>query len=114
MPSYSPVYSSQFIVYTPAAPNTEFLVPAGFTAVVREIDYYQEAGSSTMVVSIQDSDDAPVATFAALNLTGTINSDQWTGRVPVPAGGTIELYGVSIGTGFTAVVSGYLLRNNLT
>jgi hypothetical protein len=34
--------------------------------------------------------------------------------VPVPGGGTIELYGVSIGTGFTAVVSGYLLRNNLT
>lgn len=114
MPSYSPVFSVQFIVYTPAAPNESYEVPAGFTAVIREVDLYQEAGASTVVVSAQDSDSAPVATFAALSLTGTIDSDQWTGRVVVPAGGIISIYPVSIGTGATVYVGGYLLRNNLS
>ena len=113
MASYTPVYSVEFINATPGAGGEAFDVPDGFTAVIREFDLYTEAGDTTYVLSKQDSEIAPVLTFAALSLTGSIISAQWTGRVVVPAGGVISIYGVTIGEGASVTVNGYLLRNTL-
>lgn len=113
MPSYSPVFSSQFIVYTDATPNTLFEVPSGFTAVVRDFTAFATASLTLVQLSISDSTGAPECTFASLNLTGLEIAQQWTGRVVVPENGFIVLTAGTLRANLQAYVGGYLLRNNL-
>lgn len=114
MPSYSPVFSSQFIVYTDAAPITEYEVPAGFTAVIRDATFIATVAATLCQVSIQDSEAAPACTVISETLAGIETYSQWTGRIVVPAGGLINLVLGSLAAGVSAYVGGYSLRNVLT
>jgi hypothetical protein len=67
VPSYSPVFSAAFIQYTSATPNSTFEVPAGFTAVVRQVTAYQDIGGYDLGVFLQDSDIAPTLQFVSFN-----------------------------------------------
>lgn len=114
MPSYSPVFSQPFIQYTAGTPNTTYLVPAGFTAVVRQISIWQNIGGYNFSCFIQDSEAAPGITIAGLNDVGITSSQSIEGRWVVGAGGVIGIYFSELGSEPQAYVGGYLLRNTLT
>jgi hypothetical protein len=84
-------------------------VPAGYTAVVREMDVYTGLGASEFALNIQDSDEAPLLTLAAIKTAGLAQSAQWQGRGVVSAGGTISIYQFTLGVEATCYVGGYLL-----
>lgn len=109
--SYSPVFSQGFIYYSSSTPNTEFDVPVGFTAVVREIDVYTEVGGIDANAAVRSSPEAPWVYFAGLDGIAINGSAQWTGRVVVPGGGSIGLGVGQLGVNDTAYCGGYLLRN---
>lgn len=114
MPSYSPVFSTQFIVYTDETPNESFEVPEGFTAVVRDITLWVGVGGHYATVGFGNSVDAPIAWFAYLSEVTIANTAQWQGRVVVPGGGYINLDTGGLSYEDSVYVGGYLLRNNLT
>jgi hypothetical protein len=114
VPSYSPVFSAQFIAYTNDSPNAQFEVPEGFTAVVRDITLWVSAGGRYATVGFQNSSIAPTVWFAWLQQETLGGSSQWTGRVVVPGGGFINLDTDGITLSDAVYVGGYLLRNNLT
>lgn len=111
MASYSPVFSSQFILYSDATPNSSFIVPTGFTAVVRDFTAYANVSGTLCNLLIGDSSLAPDVTVASLELVGIASYGQWIGRVVVPENGIIEIYSGSLVTGLQVYVGGYLLRN---
>lgn len=111
MASYSPVFSAAFVIYTDGAPNTQFDVPAGFTAVVRDVEATTELGASAFSAYFGDSLIAPGVVFAYLTTEGALQSVHWEGRVVVPGGGFIGLGQYTLGVGATAYIGGYLLRN---
>lgn len=114
MPSYSPVFSQGFLYYTNSTPNQTFDVPLGFTAVVREVIYYCEAGGGLAVTQIATGPGAPYVTISTLTIAGIETVASWTGRAVVPGGGSIYISGESIGLEDTIYVGGYLLRNSLS
>lgn len=113
MPSYSPVYSVPFVQSTPGAPNMEFAVPAGFTAVIRQISFVQEVGATAVWVTISDDLEAPELTIAQQYEYGAFIQWQQQGRWVVPGGGYIVLHASTIGSDLSAYIGGYLLRNTL-
>lgn len=114
MPSYSPVFSAQFINYGASTPNTEFEVPSGFTAVVRDVSAFAQAGATVFDVRYQNDEDSPSIVFWGGNPIGIWVPSQWQGRVVVPELGIISLGVESVDESFTCYVGGYLLRNTLT
>jgi hypothetical protein len=106
-----PVYSQGFIYYVDGAPNTSFLVPDGFTAVVRQISIVIGFSSSVVSVNVQESATAPAVAICAVELTGAIQQEQGEGRWVVNEGGIISVYQQTLGIDCTIYVGGYLLRN---
>jgi len=114
VPSYSPVFSSQFIVYTSETPNLSYLVPTGFTAVVRDMEVTQNIGSFFTTVGFQNSPEAPECYCVTVEAVGAANSASWHGRIVVPAGGLVLVNFSEVGDFPFCYVGGYLLRNTLT
>lgn len=114
MPSYSPVFSSQFILYTDAAPNLSFLVPAGMTAVVRDFSLQTNLGGAVAQVAIQNSEAAPAIVIAQLETVGFPAYDHLEGRWVVPENGLVNLSVSTVDSGTSVYVGGYLLRNTLS
>lgn len=114
MPSYSPVFSSQLLLWTSSTPNLSFEVPAGFTAVVRDVQAYSLAGGTGLRVFLQSGGVGPPVYVASLQAIGENVSAQWQGRVVAYAGDTINLDVAELGADDTVYVGGYLLRNTLT
>lgn len=112
--SYSPVFSTQFLLYTDAEPNSAFAVPTGFTAVVRDFSIFCYVGAGAAQLTIQNDEDAAALTAAAVSVAGAFTYDQWQGRVVCPGDGIIGLVGTEEGTGSHIYVGGYLLRNVAT
>jgi len=112
--AYSPVYSVPLILYTAATPNTSFAVPSGYTAVVREFDYYCALGGGVASLSLEAPGSGSPVTFAALNVSGIAATGQWQGRVALPELFELNLDITSLGVGDTIAVSGYLLQNTLS
>jgi hypothetical protein len=108
---YSPVYSAPFIQYTPDTPNGSFAVPAGFTAVVRQISIVQGIGGYSWACNIQDSEAAPELTIAAGTDIGVNVVDAREGRWVVPGGGIISAIASAVGDSVSIYVGGYLLTN---
>ncbi len=108
---YSPVYSAPFIQYSAAAPNTSFEVPAGYTAVCRYGVVTQDIGAYDASFYFQDSEAAPYVTFWSKTGIGEFNTEEWKGRVVVPAGGIIYLFFSTLGSAPSGYLGGYLLRN---
>ena len=114
MPSYSPVFSVPLIQYGPETPNTQFLVPDGYTAVVRQISGVQNIGGFILWLAIADSEDAPNIIVYGAGQVGDFNTVQQEGRWVAPAGSLITLYFSETGSAFYAYAGGYLLRNAAT
>jgi hypothetical protein len=114
VPSYSPVFSQPFVQYTASTPNPSFEVPAGFTAVVRQISCSQEITDWLLNVSIQDSEAAPAMVIFSEHQAGIETYVAGQGRWVVPEGGIISIYLSSLGEVPAVYVGGYLLRNTLT
>lgn len=114
MPSYSPVFSTQFIVYTAETPNETFLVPEGFTAVVRQCSGWQDIGGWVFRLYIADSEAAPACVLFDSGDVGVNTSFNEQGRWVVPGGGLIGIFISVIGDSPSFYVGGYLLRNTLT
>lgn len=114
MPNYSPVYSTQFIVYTSSTPNTLYDVPEGFTAVIRDIDAYIQGEIADLLVAIANGPGAPYCGIWYTTFLGIQGHDQWRGRVVVPGGGSIALDPFAEGLELSVYVGGYLLRNVAT
>ncbi len=114
MPSYSPVFSEQFILYTDTSGATAFEVPASFTAVLRDASAYATIGGAEVTFSVQNSEDAPQVVVAQVNPAGIAAYDQWQGRVVIPEGGLLTLQEAIVGLGLEIYAGGYLLRNTLT
>lgn len=114
MASYSPVFSAGFLYYAPDSPNEHYEVPAGFTAVMRDVAVYTTVGGVALYVAVRLASSAPFVNVIALGTAGVNSSNQWTGRIVIPAGGFIDLGVSSLGADDCAYVGGYLLRNTLT
>lgn len=106
-----PVYSAQFIVYTPETPNTSFEVPAGYTAVVRDAQCTQNIGGFQWNLYFQNSEAAPACFFQVLTDVGVYETATFRGRIVVPAGGIITSQLSSVGSGCWVYVGGYLLTD---
>jgi len=111
MARYSPVYSVPFIQYGPETPNTTYEVPAGFTAVVRQISGVQNIGGFILWLEIQDSEAAPAVIVYGEGQAGDFNTVQAQGRWVAPQGSIITLYFSETGSAFYAYAGGYLIRN---
>jgi len=109
--SYSPVYSSQFIVHTGTAPNSQFEVPAGFTAVIRQITVASFAAAVEWDVTIQNDASAPACAIAVGTLAAIAEATQQQLHVVVPAAGFIIFNNLTVGDNCNAYVGGYLLTN---
>lgn len=114
MPSYSPVFSEQFILSDEALGYPSFLVPAGFTAVVRDFSAFTADGVELAQVLIQNSGAAPAIVVASVGSILAAGYGQWQGRAVCPGGGTISVSLTYLLGGPDVYVGGYLLRNNLT
>lgn len=109
--AYSPVYSAPFILYTPETPNTEFLVPEGYTAVIRQISATQDVvGFQLQVIINNVVAGAPVFICNAVS-DGLYNEVQRQGHWVAPSGYLISMGLSSIGSGVSVYVGGYLLTN---
>ena len=104
-----PVYSVPFIQYSSSTPNLSFEVPAGYTAVVRQISAVQPAGAFALYVYIQDALDAPGIGIWAGESAGFWNYLAAEGRWVVPPGGFITIINEELLSDFNAYVGGYLL-----
>jgi len=110
---YSPVYSQPFVQYTPDTPNTSFLVPDGYTAIVRQWSVVQNVGGYDFNVDIQDSEAAPSLRIVQIIDVGINASYQGEGRWVVPPGGLITVGLSDVGSSVSIYVGGYLLTNDI-
>lgn len=111
MARYSPVYSSQFILYNAETPNTSFLVPPGYTAVVRQISCWQDVGGYQFSCFITDDPDVEGINIVSLADIGANISQNEAGRWVVAENGLIGISITVVGSHPQAYVGGYLLRN---
>ena len=106
------IFSAQLILYTEAAPNETFEVPAGFVAVMRDCSLFTAVGAAAGYVTVQNSATGPTVVVARLETVGALAYDQWQGRVVVPAGGFLSFVNGSFGTGGEFYAGGYLLQDS--
>lgn len=117
--NYSHPYSTTFIAHRfPGASGQNYTVPAGKTAVIRCITYWQQTGLQAISayvavtppgggsLAIISQYNAPVAGSAILR-----NSSVWNGWVMCSAGGTINVSTEASTGNMDVTVSGYLLTN---
>jgi hypothetical protein len=99
------VYSTQLFngALTPGT-DVEYVVPSGYTVVVRDIQAFNATAASEILFVMNVNLGSGVV--LAPPATGAL-SESWNGRVVVLAGQTI--YFGCIGAQVDAIVSGYLL-----
>jgi hypothetical protein len=114
VPSYNPVYSAPLILYTDDTPNTSFLVPAGFTAIIRQVVFWNQVADNYFICFLFGAGASEGVVFAAFTGISLNSAQQWEGRVVAPEGYTIECESGGLATGTTIYVGGYLLRNTLS
>ena len=111
--AYSPVYSVPFIFYTETTPNTQFDVPAGQTAVIRQFSAVQNIGGYFVALLIATGLGGPETQVINGEALGADNSYQLSGRWVVPGGGYMRVGFSTLGSSFNVYVGGYLLPNNV-
>lgn len=110
--TYNPVYSTGFIYFIDATPNTLFDVPEGYTADVRQFLVTTEAAVGSVALQVANGAGAPYITCVYLNVGGGVQSESWEGRIVVPGGGSIQIIGAALGLTLCVYVGGYLLTNS--
>lgn len=103
-----PVYSTRLIAVhdQPAIAPATYLVPPGFTLIIRDIDVY--FGSAISVRTVYARGSATQVFWQAtvdINLAGW---RQWTGRQVIEAGETFDVFATDV---FDVTASGYLLAS---
>lgn len=106
-----PVYSVPFILFTQVDQNTQFDVPPGYTAVIRQYSVWQDVGGWEFVLNIGLSSISYPVSIVGRNQTGVDTYVAGEGRWAVPGGGYIEIYVSHLGTSVAIYVGGYLLRD---
>jgi hypothetical protein len=112
-----PPYSTTFIQgsLAPALPNIDYTVPAGFVALVSNVDLTQTnpAAASYAYCTVSPTGTVFTPFFARkFAISADINDRgwaHWTGHIAVPAGGKIRVQ-ILAASSFSAVVAGYLLN----
>ena len=100
-----PVYSTRFILEHGATGPHSYLVPAGFVAIIRDVDVTtQPTGGCNILLVV----DLALLWIVELGLEPQFTYQSWRGRQVVPGGGVMTL-----DTTDTAdyAVSGYLLTS---
>lgn len=103
------IYSTLFgdVAYTAAGANTFYTVPAGFTAILRDVD---AASASATGVELDIGDLVTGLTFIQYKGTTPFTVlPPWRGRQVFPEGHAI--FANATGGTFTVRMSGYLLTN---
>ena len=111
---FRPVYSAPFILYTDDTPNTEFEVPAGFTAIVREVIVYSQLGEDVVSIGFYQPGSEYRVVFYGSETYAVNTSNPWSGRVVIDEGGLIEMQITDVSTYSSVYVGGYLLTNTYT
>jgi hypothetical protein len=111
MPGYSPIYSYPFVYYTGDPDDLQFLVPSGYTAVVRDMTAFASLGAGEAQLQIGPDPVDAMVTVAAITLGGADTYGQWTGRVVAPSEWVINAVANGPTSGLSIYVGGYLLRN---
>ena len=89
---------------------TLYTVPAGYVAVVRDVEYFNSSGDTIDDLYVVAEVPGPLAaTFAYVASLASNAGAQWQGRVVVPAAGFLEVG--AYGSGLLLIVSGYLLSS---
>lgn len=108
----NPVYSQPFILYSTDTPNLSFAVPAGYTAIIRQLSAAQPAVAFSLALIMQLSEDAPYIFLVFEEATGLYNTLLLEGRWVVPEGGIITIDPTALGDSLTVYVGGYLIANS--
>jgi hypothetical protein len=111
---YSPVYSTAFIEHTSTTPNTEFEVPAGFTAILRDVILYTEVGDEDASVGYYTATSGERIVVCALQALAINGTAEWQGRAVVTEGETILLIADGLALYSSVYVGGYLLQNSVS
>lgn len=101
------VYSTQFVLALHACTggaDVVYTVPAGKVAVLRDLELLSTGSGNFMFVSVNG-----IAQIARNNSTVGGTTAQWTGRVVLNAGDTLEVNGTNLSS-VRIVASGYLLN----
>lgn len=102
-----PVYSVRFIASPdPLFPPPPYVVPDGYVAIVRSIDFFAPAGNSGNYSLVQL--DSPACVLFLWTFGSTEGTAHWDGRQVVEEGESISLNS-SVNAPGSALVSGYLL-----
>ncbi len=99
------VYSTQFLTWSNPTSGVLYTVPAGYVAVVRDMDVWWdgETDEGSLIASIHN-----VCTFMVFYGAPSVASAfQWRGRVVINPGEKLELF-PSVGN-WSGVACGYLL-----
>jgi hypothetical protein len=86
-----------------------YTVPAGYVAVMRDIEYFASSAITDPVYLVSSIPGPLAAVFGYVGTLEASTGKQWQGRVVVPTGGAIELAGY--GTQLFVLLSGYLLSS---
>lgn len=100
------VYSTRFFALHGANGTFVYIVPAGRTAVVRDVDFYNGGGLSPAYYFLQGSAGQAIDYFQSPDLVA--HTHQWRGRQVYNAGESIT---VQSSQPSDITVSGYLLVN---
>lgn len=109
--AYSPVYSFNLIGYTPDEPDESFSVPAGKTAIVRDITFFTADAGGGLLTYFENPPGVEPLHFSYLTTPGSFGYDQWHGRVVVPQEALIAISITGATTEAYVTVSGYILTN---
>ena len=104
-----PLYSTRFALHTvaSAAPELLYTVPAGYVAILRDVDYLM-TGSAALALSLQVS--GRTCVYLSPAPVAGVGYDSWRGRIVMNAGETLT----SVVPGWTVQTAdihagGYLL-----
>lgn len=108
MPS---VYSTRFYIgAAPSSQSTVYTVPAGFTAVIRDLEAFATSAITDPVYLVVQEGSGPVAAVIAdVGTLGALQFGHWEGRAVMVAGDELIIAGY--GSDLLLCVSGYLLSN---
>lgn len=104
------VYSTLFFLGTVGVTQiTAYTVPAGYVAVIREIDARDFSGAVNGLYIASNVSGFGTFTWSFLSNVAGGDAVQWKGRTVLPAASTILL--AAGAASFQAAVSGYLLTD---
>lgn len=107
MTTYSTLLASS--ATSPTANTVIFTVPSTDTCVVRDVEIYNYSSSAVSFNLSFAASGVPGQVLVKHAIPPADDSVQWSGRVVIPAGGTLSLFASAGQVSYS--ISGYLLGN---